>query len=83
LGDQSWPVEIRIFWTPEASVPETPELEALLHQGEAFGWRDTARTAPATTFTLQFGNDLILRSLDSASGRELPYLIVTAAGSPI
>jgi hypothetical protein len=83
LGDQSWPVEIHIFWTPDAGVPSTPDLEALLQQSEAFAWRDTARTAPATTFTLQFGNDLILRSLDSASGRELPYLVVTAAGSPI
>jgi hypothetical protein len=83
LGDQSWPVEIRIFWTPAVVATESPDLEALLQQGEAFAWRDTARITPATTFTLQFGNDLILRSLDSTSGRELPYLLVTAAGSPI
>jgi hypothetical protein len=83
LGDQSWPLEIRIFWTPRAMATEIPDLAALLQQGEAFAWRDTAQTATATTFTLQFGNDLILRSLDSASGRELPYLLVTAAGSPI
>ena len=83
LGDQSWPVGIRIFWTPRATATETPDLEALLQQGEAFAWRDTAQTTPVTTVTLQFGNDLILRSLDSASGRELPYLLVTAAGSPI
>jgi hypothetical protein len=82
LSDQNWPVDINVFWTPFSAAVTTPDLEQLLQQGEASVWRDTARSTPATTFTLEFGNDLILRSVDSA-GRELPYLLVTAAGSPL
>jgi hypothetical protein len=83
LSAQSWPVDISIHYTPEAGVEEFPELERVLQQEPAFAWHDTAHSALATTFTLQFGKDLVLRSLDSASGRELPYLLVTAAGSPL
>ena len=34
-------------------------------------------------FQLQFGNDLILRSQNSANGTQLPVLLVTPAGSPL
>jgi hypothetical protein len=83
LSDQSWPVHIRVFWTPVSKTVTTPDLEDLLQQGEASVWRDTARSALATSFTLEFGTDLILRSVDSVTGRELPYLLVTTAGSPL
>ena len=83
LSDQRWPVAINVFWTPFSGNVTTPDLQSLLQQGEAFVWRDTARSTPATTFMLEFGNDLILRSVDSVTGRELPYLLVTPAGSPL
>jgi hypothetical protein len=83
LSDQNWPVDIRVFWTPAAGSPGPQSLQELLQQGEASVWRDAALSSPATSFTLEFGIDLILRSIDSASGRELPYLLVTAAGSPL
>ena len=82
LSDQSWPLDIHVYWTPSAGAA-LPDLEELLQQGEASVWLDTAQSARATSFTLEFGADLILRSVDSVSGRQLSYLLVTAAGSPL
>jgi hypothetical protein len=83
LTDQTWPVDISIFYTPRPASPNLPFLEDLLQQGPAFAWNDTAHTGPASGFLLQFGNDLILRSLNSANGSPLPVLLVTPAGSPL
>jgi hypothetical protein len=83
LTDQNWPVEIRVFFTPGVHGNLFPNLASLLQQPEALIWRDTADSAFAATFTLQFGNELVLRSLNSATGRDLPYLLVTAPGSPL
>jgi hypothetical protein len=84
LSDQTWPLEIGVYWTPAVGEPAAaPDLEELLQQAAANVWSDTTLTVRATTFTLGFGNDLILRSVDQTSGRELPYLLVTAAGSPL
>ncbi len=83
LSDQNWPVEVRVFFTPAVNQSKFPDLEALLQQPEALVWRDTADATFATTFTLEFGNELVLRSLNLATGRELPYLLVTTPGSPI
>ena len=83
LSAQSWTVEIHVYWTGRIAASSTPDLEQLLQQDEGFAWRDTAFSAHATSFTLDFGTDLILRSVDANSGRQLPYLLVTAAGSPL
>jgi hypothetical protein len=82
LSDQNWPLEIRVFFSP-ADRGVFPDLGALLQQPEALIWRDTADSAFGTTFTLEFGNELILRSLDLTSGRDLPYLLVTVPASPL
>jgi hypothetical protein len=83
LTDQSWPVEIGVFYTRRESGQRLPDLHHIVQQGAAFVWRDTAHTTPANHFHLEFGRDLILRSIDSASGRELSVLLVTPAGSPL
>ena len=83
LTDQTWPVDITINYTPKASGTSLPFLEDLLQQGSAFAWEDSAHSAPAGSFLLQFGNDLILRSQNSANGTQLPVLLVTPAGSPL
>jgi hypothetical protein len=87
LTDQTWPVDISVFYTPSASKgpasTSLPFLEDLLQQGPAFAWANTAHSALGENFQLQFGNDLILRSLNSANGVQLPVLLVTPAGSPL
>lgn len=82
LTDQKWPVTISVFYTPSLDPKRPPDLEVLLLQPAAIAWRDTSQSAPAGDFTVQYGQDLVLRSLDAASGRELPVLLITLAGSP-
>ncbi len=83
LNDQSWPVEVEVFYTSGKPERPLPDLEDILQQSAALVWRDTAHTAPAGPFLLEFEKDLILRSLDSNSGHELSALLVTPAGSPV
>jgi hypothetical protein len=84
LSDQTWPLTISIFYTPQITSPLSsdfvlPDLQTILGQRTATPWRDTAHSAPANSFTLQFGKDLVLRSLDSGTGRDLPVLLITPA----
>ena len=88
LSDQTWPLTLMIFYSPQISSPVSsagtdefvlPDLETILRQKRANAWRDTAHSAPATGFTLQFGKDLVLRSSDSGTGRDLPVLLITPA----
>ncbi|HEV3037485.1 MAG TPA: hypothetical protein VHA33_06835 [Candidatus Angelobacter sp.] len=77
LSDQTWPLNISVFYVPKPAGQVLPDLVGVLHQGAANVWRDTAHSGPANSFTLQFGKELVLRSLDSGTGRELPVLLVT------
>jgi hypothetical protein len=82
LTDQSWLINVTAFYTPGIGTQGLPDLEAILQQKAASIWRDTNHSALSGSFTLQYGNDLVLRSLDSASGQGLPVLLITLAGSP-
>lgn len=84
LSDQTWPLTVSFFYRPALSSPVGADavlndLKTILGQGAATAWQDTAHSAPASSFTLQFGKDLVLRSLDSGTGRELPVLLITPA----
>jgi hypothetical protein len=84
LSDQTWPLTVSVFYGPPLSSPLTSDsvltdLKTILGQSAATAWRDNAHSAPASSFTLQFGKDLVLRSLDSGTGRELPVLLITPA----
>jgi len=81
LADQTWPITISIFYTPGNGGEDLPDLPTLLKQSAATAWNDSSHSAPATNFTVRFGNDLVLRSLDFVSGRQLPVLLITPAGS--
>ena len=83
LTDQNWPVTVSVFYTPGLDPKRLPDLAVLLGQPAASAWRDTNHSTPAGGFTVQYGKDLVLRSLDAASGRELPVLLITPAGSPL
>jgi hypothetical protein len=82
LTEQSWPVGVEVFYNSGKADQPLPDLQEVIQQRAAVIWGDTAHTAPADRFNLQFGRDLVLRSLDSTSGRELSVLLVTPAGSP-
>jgi len=82
LTEQAWQVEIAAYYSARAH-EDAPYLDEILQQGEAVAWRDTSHTAPADEFTLLYGQELILRSVDSTSGREMPVLLVTPAASPL
>jgi hypothetical protein len=77
LSDQTWPLTISVFYSANTGSGPLPDLESVLQQPVAKTWQDTAHSAPANNFTLQFGNELVLRSLDSATGLQLPVLLVT------
>lgn len=84
LSDQTWPLTVSVFYRPPLSSPVAADavltdLKTILGQSAAMAWRDTAHSGPASSFTLQFGKDLVLRSLDSGTGRELPVLLITPA----
>jgi hypothetical protein len=83
LNDQTWPLTVAVFYQPCGSAPDLPDLAEILQQGIATAWRDTAHSAPVQSFTLQFGRELVLRSLDSITARELPVLLITPASSPL
>lgn len=83
LDEQTWPLSVKVFYSPRPRAGGLPDLERILHQAQAVAWRDSAHSAQAGSFTLQFGKELILRSLDSSSGRQLPYLLITASSSPL
>jgi hypothetical protein len=83
LIDQRWTVKVAVFYSAGKTEQPLPELEQILQQPQAVAWRDTAHTSPADQFPLQFGQELVLRSLDSISGLELSVLLVTPAGSPL
>jgi len=83
LASQSWPVEVSVAYGGVPAATAVPDLNRVLEQGPATVWRDSAHTVSADQFQLSFGTDLVLRSLDSSSGRELPTLLVTPATSPL
>jgi hypothetical protein len=67
LADQTWPVELSFFYSPQQSPAEIPDFDQVLRQGPA---------EALTTATLRFGQDLVLRS------GALSTLLITPAGSP-
>jgi hypothetical protein len=81
LAQQQWTVALRAAYTPRPP-SSTPDLCATLSQPAAFLWADTARSQPRTEAQLFFGQELVVRTKDSATGARLPTLYVTTAASP-
>lgn len=83
LTSQTWPISVSVFYDRVPDQDGWPDLDSILQQKSAFAWRDSAHSALADDFLLSFGTELVLRSLDSNSGRELSVLLVTPATSPL
>jgi len=83
LVSQSWPITASVFNSRLQASNSSPDLNQVLGQAAGFIWRDSAHSSLHEDFQLSFGNELVLRSLDSSSGRPLPVLLVTSASSPL
>jgi hypothetical protein len=79
LSDQTWPLNISVFYRSSTSVGQLPDLLSILRQPLAKSWSDTAHSTPANTFTLKFGTELVLRSVDSATSQDLAVLLITTS----
>jgi hypothetical protein len=77
LLDQSWTIEIAVFYTPILPVPRLPDLRRVLAQSRATAWADVGRTVPLESARLQFAHELTVQT-QGAIGL-LSNLWVTAA----
>jgi hypothetical protein len=74
--DHTWPVVLSVRYRSVAGTfPAYPDLAAALVQPPAILQGDTAG-APLPSQTLQMGRELVVRSLDAATGTPLPVLRV-------
>src|SRR5579871_6638034 len=48
------PIAISVFYSPGAAGQSIRDLGDILQQGAATAWQDTARSAPAGNYTLQY-----------------------------
>jgi hypothetical protein len=83
LTHQQWSVELEAHYTPTDPVPYSPELcRTLEDQQVAWLW---SRVTPGQALDhdwLHFGEQLVLRTTDLATGRASSRLFITLSGSP-
>ena len=81
---QEWTLPVRVFFTRPEPVPETPDLRAtLLAQAPAVAWEsDSPFSLPLGETVVRFGLTTVLRSRESATGKDLTYVLITGGGSP-
>lgn len=77
LSEQSWTLELAVFYAPVLPVPPLPDLRRVLAQGRATAWSDTGRTVPLESARLEFARELIVQTQGGAGA--LSQLWVTAA----
>jgi hypothetical protein len=77
LLEQSWPLELAVYYTPELPIPRVPDLCTKLSQAKAAVWADTARSVPLGLAELKFGRELTVRTHDG--GVPISTLWVTSA----
>ena len=88
VRDQQWTVEITASYSalnPEPPYPGAsvlPNLVDVLAQGPAIIWSDSERASPLTETVLSFGQELLVRSRDAATGEQRSVLFISPAGSP-
>jgi hypothetical protein len=84
LARQQWTVSLAAAYAPGLlpPLPRIPDLCATLQQPAALLWADSARGVPLTEAVLSFGQELVLRTANAATGAPLPLLYVTVAASP-
>jgi hypothetical protein len=85
LEEQSWEIVIRAWHEPEDDPPATPDLcalEELARRAPSAIWEDTAMSRLLGRLTLRFSRELVARTRNMVTGRELPVVLISPAGSP-
>jgi hypothetical protein len=85
LEEQTWEIEIRAWYEPEDDPPEMPDLcalEDLARRAPSPVWEDTAMSRLLDRLTLRFGQELLARTRNTVTGRDLPVVLISPAGSP-
>lgn len=77
LSEQSWTIDIAVFYQPLLPAPRIPDLRRVLAQTRATAWSDAGRTVPLENARLKFGHELTVQT-QGGSG-PLSHLWVTAA----
>jgi hypothetical protein len=77
LLEQTWPLELRVYYAPEQPVARIPDLCRKLSQPLAAVWADSARSERLGSLELKFGRELTVRTDDG--GVPLSTLWVTSA----
>lgn len=77
ITSQVWTVKLSAFFSRPNPVPAFPNLKLTLGQPAASLWSDSARGAKLPAQALLFGQELILRTRNSADATLLPQLYIT------
>jgi hypothetical protein len=80
LREQVWPITLQATYERRDPVPPVLPLDEMLTQPPARLWEVFAQTEMVQV-TLQFGQELVLKSRNGEGGL-LPELWMTPAGSP-
>lgn len=79
LTQQSWQVQLQAAYQRLSPIPAIPDLCAIFAQQAATLWTDSTQSQPVTSATLNFGQELVVRSQDPAFPSKL---LITPAGPP-
>ena len=82
LRQQAWPIGLKAAYLGLQPVPPAPDLCYALTQPPARLWADSDISVPLVSATLQFGRELILRSVDAGTRELMSVVFITPAGSP-
>lgn len=86
LRDQQWEIALTARFDrlspapPFPGAPVLPDLADVLEQPLATIWADTERANPLGDVTLSYGQELVVRSIESAGHRERSVLFISAVG---
>lgn len=76
LYDQTWPIRLRASYSPEAEVPEIPELDRVIEQNDATLWFALSPAVALDQQTLKYGSQLV------AASESRSELLITATSLP-
>ena len=77
LTDQTWPIHLRVFYSPHIPTPRIPSLEDVLNQAPATLLATLSPPVPLSEVRLAFSQELIVKSQFRSE------LLVIPAGSPL
>lgn len=77
LLEQTWTLQVRVFYARRTPVPARPDLCDTLSQPSSWAWTDTDSSVELLEPTLRYGQELVLKTQDAPRSR----LWITSTGS--